>query len=127
MSEHDDAVVVECDLDAPLDRVWTALTDPGLVETWLAPREAGVELGEMRDVEPGRRLSYDWREAEGAGLDSVVTFTLTETEDGVRLRIVHEPVSAPVSVLAWTARPARPRAVAMPARRCRPVCLCKAA
>jgi uncharacterized protein YndB with AHSA1/START domain len=127
MSERDDAVVVECDLDAPLDQVWRALTDPDLVEAWLAPREGGVELGDMREIEPGRRLSYDWREADGRGLDSVVTFTLTETGDGVRLRIVHEPVAAPLSALAWSPRRTLRRAPVRQTGRCAPACLCKAA
>jgi uncharacterized protein YndB with AHSA1/START domain len=117
----DDRVVVECDLDAPLDKVWRALTDPALVETWLAPGEAGVELGEACDVEPGRRLSYGWRDAatgDAAAQDSIVTFTLTEVEDGVRLRIVHAPVAAAmVMAIGSPRRRLRPRAARMIARR----------
>lgn len=116
MSERDDAVVVECDLDAPLDRVWRALTEPALIERWLGPDEAGVEIGEMHEVRPGRELTYGWHDRDG-GRRSLVTFTLTEVDDGVRLRIVHEPVAARATICFAPRRPACVRAQ-RPAKRC---------
>lgn len=102
MSERDEAVVVECDLDSTPEQAWRALTDPDLVERWLAPAEAGVALGEPVEFEPGREVRYGWRDADER--ESTVTFTLSETEDGVRLRIVHEPV-----VVLALAQPRRAR------------------
>jgi uncharacterized protein YndB with AHSA1/START domain len=102
MSERDEAVVIECDLEATPDQAWRALTDPDLVERWLAPAEAGVELGEPAELEPGREVRYRWRDADAR--ESTVTFTLTETGAGVHLRIVHEPV-----VVLACARPRRAR------------------
>lgn len=90
MSERDEAVVVECDLEATPEQAWKALTDPTLVERWIAPEEAGVELGDPVEFEPGREVRYPWRDADER--ESTVTFTLTETDAGVHLRIVHEPV-----------------------------------
>lgn len=122
MSERDDAVVVECDLEAPLEKVWRALSEPDLVERWLGPDEAGIEIGEIHEVEPGRELTYGWRDRDG-GRHSLVTFTLTEVEDGVRLRIVQEPVAAPALICSAVRRPACLRA-RRPAARCgRGMCL----
>jgi uncharacterized protein YndB with AHSA1/START domain len=124
MSEHDEAVVVECDLDASPDKVWRALTEPELVDAWLGPDEAGVEIGEIHETAPGRELTYGWRDIDG-GRHSLVTFTLSETEDGSHLRIVHEPVAARLGLCGLPRRPAQARACM--SRRPAPTCMCKAA
>lgn len=85
-----EAVVFECDLEATPEQAWEALTDPALVERWLAPALANVELGDPVEFQPGREVRYPWRDADDR--ESTVTFTLSEREGGVRLRIVHEPV-----------------------------------
>lgn len=118
----DDTVVVECDLDEPLDKVWRALTDPDLLAQWLAPEEQGAELGEVVEVEAGREVRVGWRDEQ----DSVVTFTVTEREAGVHLRIVHEPIAAPVVLMAMPRR-LRPRAARVIARRTTSACLRRAA
>ena len=98
-----DAVVFECDLEATPEQAWEALTDPALVERWLAPAEADVELGDPVEFEPGHEVRYSWHDADDR--ESTVTFTLTETDTGVRLRIVHEPV------VVLIAQPRRARTV----------------
>lgn len=88
------------DLSEPPEKVWRALTEPALVERWLMPNSAatGGERPGFRgdggrlvctliDAEPGRRVSYAWR--EGA-LDSVVTFSVAANDaGGTRLTVVH--------------------------------------
>jgi uncharacterized protein YndB with AHSA1/START domain len=124
-------IVVECDLDAPPEKVWRALKEPELLAAWLMPdamhaaedaphrlefdeEQVSVEL-EAESEEPHRVLRYRWRarEREGAAgprsLDSVVTFELTESESGgTHLRIVHDGfrmiVSEPVAPQAFARR-----------------------
>lgn len=110
-----DAVVFECALDAPPEKVWRALTIPEYVERWLSPKgvEAkadGISLtgpAERIDctvvtAETNKRLTYRWREVgEGAiqgAEDSVVTFELTPTANGgTWFRLTHAPMAVPVA------------------------------
>ena len=92
------SVVVERELPHPPERVWRALTQPHLIEEWLmktdfAPEQDrrfkltadwGAVDGEVRQVEPNRTLSYTW---DTKDLRSVVTWTLTPTRTGTRLRM----------------------------------------
>ena len=96
MSEQ--SVVVEREVAHPPERVWRALTQPHLIAEWLMPGEIAALPGhrfrmtadwgavecEVRDVEPERRLAYTWDAGE---LSSVVTWTLTPTGAGTRLRM----------------------------------------
>ena len=93
-TKTDDAIVTECELEDHPGKVWRALTEPDLVASWLVPE--GVDC-EVMEAEPERRLRCSWRsrgdEHDGLGdrLDTVVTFQLSETEQGgTHLRIVHE-------------------------------------
>jgi uncharacterized protein YndB with AHSA1/START domain len=107
------SVIAECDYDEPPEKVWRALTDPELVAAWLLPNNIRPQQGarftlkperegegdiacEILAAEPPRLLSYSWREAPAdreqpaRRLESVVTFVLSETEDGgTHLRLVH--------------------------------------
>lgn len=107
-----DAITFECELDSPPQTVWRALTEPELLAAWLmADPIGGAEDGraarldfaaeghsveiETIAVEPHRMLRCRWRglDGDGAGalFDSIVTFTLSETEaGGTRLGIVHD-------------------------------------
>ena len=141
----DDAVVVDCDLDHPPEKVWRALTEPKLLGAWLLPNDIRAEEGqrftlreapgadapidcEVLAAEKPRLLRYSWRgrdrDAGGWALDTVVTFTLDGTAaGGTRLRIVHSGFRAGAGVLPWTGAPAprrgrlaaRPRIKAMAA------------
>lgn len=131
----DDAIVVDCDLDHPPEKVWRALTEPKLLAAWLLPNDIEAEAGRrftLRDgpgasidcevlaAEPPRLLRYSWRgrDAEDGGrpLDTVVTFTLDGTAaGGTRLRIVHSGFRA-AEALPWTGTPA-PRRGRRPAAR----------
>jgi len=88
----DDAIITECDLDAEPGKVWRALTEPDLVSGWLIPENVDCQVMEAH---PERLLRCSWRSAErdgeGHSLDTVVTFELSQTEQGgTHLRIVHE-------------------------------------
>jgi uncharacterized protein YndB with AHSA1/START domain len=138
------AVIVECDLEEPPEKVWRALTVPELVAAWLMPNDIRPEIGrrftfnregatggniacEVLAAEPNRLIRYSWRgeEAERNGedrpSDTVVTFVLTETETGgTHLRLVHSgfprSLRRPVPRLA-AKRPTVSSMLAMPDRR----------
>ena len=96
----------EFELPHAPEKVWRALTDPALLAEWLLPvidlkleRGAGFTFKtepvggwdgvvhcRIAEIEPHRKLSYDW----GVGdMATVVTFTLTPTPQGTRLGLVH--------------------------------------
>jgi uncharacterized protein YndB with AHSA1/START domain len=63
--------------------VWRALTDPFTFRGEPTPWWDGVVRCEVLEVEPHKRLRYTWRGGSGAAsLDTVVTWTLTETPSG---------------------------------------------
>jgi uncharacterized protein YndB with AHSA1/START domain len=92
------SVVVERELPYPSEKIWRALTQPHLLEEWLMKNDfkpvVGHRFGLRADwgsvdcrvlaVEPNKTLSYTWA---AYGLDSVVTWTLTPTSTGTRLRM----------------------------------------
>lgn len=83
----EDAVVVESELDAPPERVWRALTEPGLVEAWL-PADGRTER-QVLEARPPALLRLGWR-VPGV-LDSEVSFTLEALPDErTLLRVVHD-------------------------------------
>ncbi|KKC36723.1 hypothetical protein WH87_13835 [Devosia epidermidihirudinis] len=95
-----EALVFECALDAPPEKVWRALTIPEYLERWLKPAKSD-ELAVVT-AEENRSLTYRWRESgQGAivGLeDSLVTFDLTPTADGgTWFRLTHAPVAIPAA------------------------------
>ena len=99
------SVVVERELPHPPAKIWRALTQPHLMEEWLMKNDfkpvvghsfnlrgawGGVLDCEVLAVEPNKTLSYTWNFAhDDAAFDlkSVVTFTLTPTRVGTRLRM----------------------------------------
>jgi uncharacterized protein YndB with AHSA1/START domain len=96
-------VVVERDMPHPPEKIWRALTQQHLLEDWLMQNDfqpvvghrfqlrgewGGVLDCEVLAVEPQRRLSYTWNFDDPAnGLHTVVTWTLTPTAGGTRLRM----------------------------------------
>jgi uncharacterized protein YndB with AHSA1/START domain len=98
-------LVIEREMSHSPEKIWRALTEGPLIEQWLmsndfqpvvghrftfratpVPNWNGVIESEVLLVEPKTRLAYRWGTL---GLESVVTWTLTPTEDGTRLRIEH--------------------------------------
>jgi uncharacterized protein YndB with AHSA1/START domain len=99
------SVVVEREFAHPPGRLWRALTQPHLIAEWLMKNDFEPAVGhrfnlsgdwggvldcEVLAVEPNRTLSYTWNFAHddpAYNLESVVTFTLTPTSTGTRLRM----------------------------------------
>ena len=97
------SVVVEREIPHPPQKIWRALTQPHLIEEWLMKNDfkpvAGHRFNLRREprpdvsividcqvlaVEPNKTLTYTWT---AYGLESVVTWTLTPTDTGTRLRM----------------------------------------
>ncbi len=134
-----DAVVLECDLAEPRDKVWRALTEKELLAAWLLPNDIRAEVGakfqlepacsgceacagckatecEVLEAEPGRTLR--WRQREPADavsphrfVESVVSFELTDLPGGgTHLRVVHDGFKAVTCTATVLEFPARTRA-----------------
>ena len=103
-----EAVVIERTFDAPVARVWKALTDLEEMRHWYFDMkefkpEVGFEfefsvehegtkydhLCKITEVIPQRKLAYTWR-YEGHEGDSLVTFELSADRDKTRLKLTHE-------------------------------------
>lgn len=121
-------IVVEEVLPHTPEKLWLALTDGGLIARWLmAPsgfepvvgkqftfttKPAGEWDGtiqcQVREVVPNERLVYAWNSGHhtnvgyGAGLRTVVTWTLTKVSGGTLLRLVHAGFQLPRNELAYT-------------------------
>ncbi|WP_428647815.1 SRPBCC family protein [Roseibium sp.] len=92
------SVIVEREVAFPPEKIWRALTQPHLIAEWLMKSDFRPVLGhrfdlsadwgivncEVREVEPHRSLAYSW---DTKDLRSIVTWTLTPTENGTILRI----------------------------------------
>lgn len=103
------SVVIEREMPHAPEKVWRALTQGPLIEEWLMandfqpvvghrftlrappmPHWNGVTDCEVLIVEPQRKLAYTWNASGDEavnGLKTVVTWTLTATATGVRVRM----------------------------------------
>ena len=92
------SVIVEREIPYPPEKIWRALTQPHLIEAWLMKNDFNPVVGhrfnlradwgtvdcQILAVEPNKALSYTWAAYD---LKSVVTWTLTPTSTGTRLRM----------------------------------------
>jgi uncharacterized protein YndB with AHSA1/START domain len=99
------SVVVEREMPYPPEKIWRALTQPHLIAEWLMKNDFNAVVGhhfnlrgdwggvldcEVLAVEPYKTLSYTWNHTHDDAtfnLKSVVTFVLTPTSAGTRLRL----------------------------------------
>jgi uncharacterized protein YndB with AHSA1/START domain len=109
-SEQTRSIVVERVMPHPPEKIWRALTQSALIESWLmkndfepvlghrftfratpVPGWSGVTNCEVLEVDPPRRLVYSWGDGSesDSGLRTKVTWTLTPVEGGVRVRMEH--------------------------------------
>jgi uncharacterized protein YndB with AHSA1/START domain len=91
-------VTVERDIPFAPEKIWRALTQPHLIQEWLMKNDFAANVGhkftlsgdwgsvdcEVLEIEPNETLTYSWN---AMGLESTVTFTLTKTASGTRLRM----------------------------------------
>jgi uncharacterized protein YndB with AHSA1/START domain len=102
-----EAVVVEQILDAPVARVWAALTDVRQMRQWYFDlKEFKPEIGfefefvvehegntyhhlcKVTEVIPDKKIAYTWR-YKGEPGDSLVTFELFDIGDKTRVKLTH--------------------------------------
>lgn len=93
-SDEESTIVIDCDFDAPPERVFAAVTEPDLVAEWLSAEVPGV--GEVTytllEASPCALVRYHVQSEEGEhAVDSCVTIQLTPTrEGGTRMKLVHD-------------------------------------
>lgn len=86
---HPASLELDYTLDAPIDTVWRAISDPDTRDRWLP-------AGDLADPEPihavpGEEVRYRMRDAEPPHLESIVTFRIAPgLAGGTRLTIVHD-------------------------------------
>lgn len=102
-------IVVEQEFNAPIAVLWKAITDTDQMRQWFFQSmtdfkpEVGFEtqfnvrcedqdyphLWKVTDVVQERRIAYDWRYGGYPG-NSSVTWELSETPNGTKLKLTHE-------------------------------------
>ena len=113
MNTHKDSLIKEIVINAPLAKVWKAITDKEDMKQWYFDLsdfkpEAGFEFqfsgkgrkGEMYvhlckvlEVIPFRKLRYSWT-YEGFEGYSVVTFELVEEGKGTKVKLTHDGIDS---------------------------------
>jgi uncharacterized protein YndB with AHSA1/START domain len=111
-------IAVEETLPFPVEMVWQALTDPEALAEWVMPVEGfapvvgqrfrfkarpmpgwdGVIDCEVLTVEPPKRLIIRWQGSQ-MRTPTTLTWTLTPTDAGTRLRIDHQGFAGPSGAL----------------------------
>jgi len=113
MNEANDlaeAVILERTFDAPVGRVWTALTDVNQMREWYFDLkefkpQVGFEfefivehegnsyhhLCRVTDVVPEKKIAYTWR-YKGEPGDSLVTIELSPEGEKTRLKLTHSGI-----------------------------------
>jgi uncharacterized protein YndB with AHSA1/START domain len=87
MAEDTGQVTRSVDLDAGLDDVWRAVTEPGERALWLDDPDAVARRVRVDEADPGRRLVWTWWHPGDEGDASTVAVTLAPL-DGGRTRLV---------------------------------------
>ena len=118
-TELAEAIVVERTFNAPVARVWKALTDVDQMREWYFDLkefkpEVGFEfefsvehqgtnyhhLCKVTEVIPQKKIAYTWR-YKGEPGDSLVTFELSAKGDKTRLRLMHTGIETFPRTLAY--------------------------
>ena len=105
MNTEPRSVVVEREMPHPPEKLWRALTQPHLIAEWLMKNDFAPVVGhrfnlrgewggvldcEVLTIAPQQTLAYTWNfshEDAAFDLKSIVTFTLTPTAGGTRVRM----------------------------------------
>jgi len=105
-----EAIIVERTFDAPVERVWTALTDANEMRQWYFDlKEFKPEIGfefefivehegnsyhhlcRVTEVVPQKKIGYTWR-YKGEPGDSLVTIELSPEGEKTRLKLTHSGI-----------------------------------
>lgn len=103
-------IVIERTFDAPVAKLWKAITDKNEMKTWYfdlvefkaekgftfqftggTPEHQYVHLCEVTEVIPEKKLTYSWRYEGYKGI-SFVTFELFEKENKTLLQLTHKGI-----------------------------------
>lgn len=104
--------VIERMLQAPVEKVWKAITDKEQMKEWYfdirdfkpevgfefqftggPPEKSYVHLCRVTELIPNKKLTYSWQYEGYAGI-SFVSFELFEEGDATRLRLTHEGIES---------------------------------
>jgi uncharacterized protein YndB with AHSA1/START domain len=119
MMKNDDVVIVERTFNAPIDRVWAALTEVDQMRRWYFDlKEFRAQVGfefkftvehegtkyshlcKVTEVIPQKRIAYTWRYEDQEG-NSLVTFELFAEGGKTRLKLTHSGLSTFPKVPAY--------------------------
>ncbi|WP_114749718.1 SRPBCC family protein [Pleomorphovibrio marinus] len=109
MKDKDKPVVIEQTFEVSIDRLWKALTELKQMRLWffenieafepnvgfetrfIVENESRVfpHLWRITEVEPGKRITYNWK-YEGYAGNSFVTFELSGGDDCSKLTLTHQ-------------------------------------
>ena len=97
-----DEVTRSVDLDAAVDDVWRAVTDPDERALWLDDPDAVSRRMRVDEAAPGERLVWTWWRPGEEGDASTVSVVLSPLDSGGTRVVVTEslPAYAPVQVQA---------------------------
>ncbi len=81
-----EAVVIERTFNAPIAKVWRAITDVDQMRAWYF--DLYHHLCRVTEVVPQKKIAYTWR-YKGEPGDSLVTFELFDEDDNTRVKLTH--------------------------------------
>lgn len=101
-------VIIEKIIDAPVEKVWKAITDKNEMKQWYFDLEefkpepgfefqftggtdtkSYLHLCKIKEVIPGKKISYTWRYENEPG-DTLVTFELFPEGNKTKVKLTHE-------------------------------------
>ena len=107
MMDTNKPLIIERTFNAPIDAVWTAISDREAMKHWYFDMEGfvpevgcnfgfthvgatvtRVHLCQIKEIEKNRKISYSFRLGGNPG-DSLVTFELFPEGDTTRLKLTH--------------------------------------
>jgi uncharacterized protein YndB with AHSA1/START domain len=97
----DESLVYEFELEAPLEKVWHALTAPELLARWLLPltSEPPAQI-ELDSCAPPHYIAYRWQGTDEP--QSLVIFELrTGADGGTQLRLTHQRAAVMYGPVAY--------------------------
>ncbi|UHO39738.1 SRPBCC domain-containing protein [Chryseobacterium capnotolerans] len=104
-------ITVQYKINAPIDKVWKALTDKNEMKSWyfniqdFEPEvgkvfnfyEPGGEnkyhhQGEILEIIPNQKVKHSWSYPDFSDLKTIVTWELASEEDGTLVKLTHDGI-----------------------------------